>query len=454
MSAPAAPTTTHKIRTACKLDLPLFGSRDESLTLDPPVVAFTWTVNDHLHADELRLTLDWSDAGIDPRTLRNARCLFWAWDAALEDFDPDKHLRFAGIAQDVERGLSGDASHVTLRCADWTCMFLGRPLPQQGVPRFDQSLREAWAQICDHVGYWDVETQSIVSSVEALRDQLDFRSADADGRSIGDTVPERYRLIGAPSFAGAHANAWKVWTSLVGSMGFHTFVDRDRIVVVRASDFYDDAKAAVFQYGTNILSIEERVDTAKTTRGIILRTWDPTTMAPIEAIYPAPGDPSLKSTRVAAGRSKKNRKLPGSEDFDIFTYPALLTQDALDDRAKEAYEERSRQELEGKITTAETRVFDAQGNPSSVFDLRTGQGIKVQWDIDDEDEVHARSPADQVRHYMDRGYSQNTAEFLVENIKRTSILSDVHHVKAMTVDLTAERYEVSISYHNRIKLSD
>lgn len=168
----------------------------------------------------------------------------------------------------------------------------------------------------------------------------------------------------------------------------------------------------------------------------------------VEAFWPPPGSDTIKTSRPGA----KKRTI--AEDYDVFSYP-YLSEKELENRAREAYEERSRQELQGKLTTGESRVFRADGSPVSIFDLEPGQGIQVQWSLASEDYVRGIDPQSRIRHLIDvEGYAEDTAAFVAENIDHTSRLNSLHHIKAMTVDVdwNAARYSCEIAYQNRIDL--
>ena len=64
---------------AAGLMLPKPGSDTETLLLQVNVQSARLKRNDHNHADELQLTLDWHDAGMDPRLLSSANCSSSAW---------------------------------------------------------------------------------------------------------------------------------------------------------------------------------------------------------------------------------------------------------------------------------------------------------------------------------------------------------------------------------------
>lgn len=441
-------TPTIKWEARCILDVPLFGSRDESRTIEPKVIAARWTRNSHLQPDEIHLTID-SSAGIDVRVLKNAHVLFYMWNA--NDEDERTNPLFAGIVTDAEREIEEESSRLTLTAKDYTVLFAEQKgLQQFYVPLYTDTLAQAWAKICDGTGYIGRDDGRVTSSVDALRNRIVFANPEDDNRMIGEVVPLRLHTI-AKLQMPAGKSPWWLWTSITGSMGLHTFIDGDRVVVVRPSEYYDEANPALVVYGTDLKSASERVDTSKHSKGVCLQSFDPLTHRVLEAFYPPLGDVTIATSRPGA------KKRTVSEDYEVFAYGAdkPLEQKTLEMRAREAYEERSRQELQGRLTTGEPRLFRDDLTRISILDLVPGQSIRVEWNAVDDNELRALHGTERDAYLIDRGYAPDVAEFYAANANRTKTLNRVHHVKSVTVsaDWSAGRWETSIEYHNVISLA-
>ena len=73
-------------RMAASITIPVAGSGqgggpDDTLTIPIDIRRASLLSNDHNHADTLELTVDWKDAGVDPRLLSNATVLFYLGNA-------------------------------------------------------------------------------------------------------------------------------------------------------------------------------------------------------------------------------------------------------------------------------------------------------------------------------------------------------------------------------------
>ena len=205
-----------------------------------------WESNDHQHADLLRLTAEWRDAGADPRLLSSATVQFYLGNA--DDKGSGRpgasSLRFIGTLVRPRRiAKESEGFVVELEFQDYTAFFLRAKLPPAGVPDYSQSLSDAWARICDNTGYLDPGGSStIISTVSALRDRLIpvGQLAQGDLPSLGSAAAPRFARLGARVPAKPGADAWAVWQQCVGMCGLISFIRKDQCIVTLAQDYYSD----------------------------------------------------------------------------------------------------------------------------------------------------------------------------------------------------------------------
>jgi len=202
----------YRPRMAAELSVPIFGARadkiaqnatDSCITIPVRVNKASLLRNDHNLADELSISAEWNDVGIDPRMLSSAAVKFWLGDAA--DGGPwqptDADLRFAGVLRSVERVASeDDGMTVSLAFQDFTALFIeAKHYPPNALPSLSMTLSEAWELICDNTGPLNADGE-VVSTVTALRDRLVFRG-DAADLVIGSAVAPRFRKLGCVQIA-------------------------------------------------------------------------------------------------------------------------------------------------------------------------------------------------------------------------------------------------------------
>ena len=449
--------THYKPRMSLSLDVPKAGAppEDEGITIRPGVIDAHWEKNSYLEADVLTVQVPWRQSGIDPRTLKNARCQWWLWDDNYEDYDERKHLRFVGICKSAKRAFGESESHVELKFHDYTDLFIGMaPFPTDGVPDFTDDIATAWAKICDHTGWWDDATGKIKSSVAALRDSILIDPRVPDG-PIGRAVASRFHAIAKPQ-PPQHASAWQVWQFICGMVGLVSYIDKDTCIVTTDAALYDTSNAPRFLQGHNILSLEEEADTAVSNKAILLKSFDPLRGIQLEAIYPPPGDPRVRVSRAAAKRAIKSGAGLTANDVsrelqEFFRYD-ITDQATLDAAAKEAYSVRARQEITGTLRTAEMRVTAEDGSTVDVLTMTTGDSIKVGVDLAIAEVASITSgEGDRIAYLTDRmGYDEGLARLIVNNITAGEIENPQYHVKSLDVHLGPETFEIGVAYQNVI----
>lgn len=450
----------YKPKCTLRLEVGKVGDPHQTVAILPSVISAKWSKNNHLVADELTVTIGWEEGGCDPRLLKNATCQFWMWDENRQNLDsftgdniPPDLLRFTGVCTKVSRKLGESNSEVTLTFNDYTTLFLHMtPFPTDGMPLWTDSLRTIWTKICDHVGSKDPVSGKIRSTVGPLRDNLiSFAPNDVADQLLGQKVNKRFHAIDRPSIHQG-ANAWQVWQWCVGSLGLVSYIQGNECIIMTTTEHYTERDAAGFIYGSNILEFEENTDTSFSGKGVMLKSMDPLTHRVLEAVYPPPGDDRLKVKRAALKRAtKEGRDLAVNDvsaDYEEFAYPSITTQEALDTRAREAYEEFSRQNLEGTLKTSEMAVVGNDGNLVDILSLNANDSIIVKIDPT---VLPEGSNEEIIQKLKDtHGYNDGLARIIAQNVDNVEFAPTVFHVTSMEVSLEPEAFDVSIKYHNLV----
>ncbi len=450
---------TYKPQTHVVLDVPKFGSRDEFVTLKPRVIEAKWSKNNHLTADELTLTIGWTEGGVDPRYLRNARVAFWLWDANRDDFDKNRHLRFTGICIKAQRRLHDSGWVVDLSFHDYTTLFIhNKPMKTAGMPDYSDTLAQVWERICDNTGWQDPANGKILSSVTPLRNKLRLERADLATKTLGQIVPERFHKIGKPQ-PRKDASSWDTWQWCIGSLGLISYIDKDECVVTDSTEHYSAKNAAKVIYGRNIHTLEEEVDASITTKGILLKSFDHLRGQVMEAFYPPPGDDRLKSHRGAAKpKSEGGTSVTANEqsaDYEEYNMYSITDQKALDKAAFDAYQERSRQELQGSFKTSEMILEGEQGLDIDFADLNAGDAISIEVEPTiDRETLFSLPDADARRRYLvfEMDYDEDVARLMAENLVAPELASAIFHIKTIDFELGPEKFEIEVKFHNLIAI--
>jgi hypothetical protein len=443
---------------AATLTIPVLGTReqrirqersDELVTLPVRPRGARLLANDHNHADELTLTLDWTEAGVDPRLLDDAVVAFYLGNA--DDFgrwEPsERNCRFMGISRRVEASRSsGKAATVEIEAVDYTTLFLeARPFGTSGIPEFSQTLEEAWQRIV-----------SQTPGAERLADRLELRGLSVAPK-LADAVGERFRKL-AKVPANPETDAWAVWQQCCGMLGLVSFFELDRCIVTTSTALYSEADPPVLMWGLNLLDWTETRDATVAGKGVGAASYDPLSQRTLESYYPPKRDPKAEKKTVKA--TPQGTEVPPShfERRDWYALPGITDQAALDRVTRRIYEERSRQELQGRATTKEWAVERLTTHaPFELAELRAGQCVQVALDPRDRLLLASIGSEQEQRSYLEqRGYTAAVADLIVRNLGNLVGLSSIYFARSVTTELELEQdtgsFQVEVDYVNRIQI--
>lgn len=438
------------------------------------------TYNDHNAADELEIEASWDQAGVDPRFLQSAVVKFYVYDASrLTNPLAEEHLRFVGIATDIERMLEADGKTVKLKFLDYTSLFLrSMPFPAKGIPDFTQTLAEAWARICDFTGYFDPKEKRVLSSVEHLKDRLVFQGTAYPDVTLGSAVAQRIAKTGKLN-PGLNKSSWDVWQHAVGSVGLISYIYLDKVIVTDAANYYTSKRAPTFVWGINIAKLTEKRDAGRANKGVALVSVDPLTGGAIEAFWPPRDHSEFDVKERAVTKSKKpkaNGGLESANDYEFHQYPYGVTDPRmLESCARRVYEERSRQELTGHLITHEMRViatetsgandphvqsYDDAHPPgaSALFDvlsLGSGDLIKIRMEDDHFGAMpRGLSLSSSIAWLVDRGYTKSVAALLAINLREFGEIPAEFMVRSLHCEMDFDgdegTFQIDIEFCNRI----
>lgn len=458
----------YRPRMIARLWVPVAGSSAEKDRAEKDDVAYELQVNvreasieanDHNHADALRITMDWLEAGIDPRFLRNAVVQFYLANAketddTVHEVLKEENMRFIGIMKKCERsGGEGNGFVVEAEFLDYTTIFLeAKPFGSSGVPDYSQTLSQAW--------------RCIVSQTPGAKGRLDdalrFEPEQDKGTldiQLAKAVSARFRSFGKVQVK-PETDAWAVWQQCVGSLGLISFFRQDKCVVTTATNLYTESNPPHLIWGRNILEMKESRDVQHAHGSVGITSFDPISHTTLEAVYPPKGDPRVKRKKVAAKKHGGAAGIDRYEERTYFSVPGVSNQAALDKIALRVYEERSRQELEGTLTTCEMLVPRAD-DPNATFDLvglNAGDSIRVQFESREMAELQSEGMNDDQRidALVGRGYSEELAQLMVANLKNIAEMKSDFLVKQVHTSLSHSdlggEFKVQITYCNHIQI--
>lgn len=440
------PIKTYRPRAALVLTVPLpkGGGSFEPYTYTVPVSRAQLTSNDHNHADTLTVTVDWLDAGTDPRWIAGATAEFYLGNAgAAGEWSPsERDLRFVGRMVKPSRRCEADKLSVELEFHDYTSFFLlAKPFATAGVPRFTDDLRQAWARICEHT-----------PGAEELGDNIEFLGVE-EVPVLGQAVVPRFRKAGKLQHS-PQTDAWAIWQQAVGAAGLISYIELDQCVVTTALDYYTAAAPPRFVWGRNLLTFEEHRNGDFALKPVGITSFDPITGRTIEVIH----DPLQRTIKVGA-RKRKGGKAPKVKtdlsQVEFFQFSGVTDEDALRRIAERVYEERSRQAMEGSLTTADMDAATADDQEMDLLELGAGDLIDVRF-MDSDDAAFVRefpSVERRVAYLVGRGYTESVARVIANNVDFMTNLSSQFYVKSVEteIDLSGDgSFKLTVNYINKI----
>lgn len=442
-----------------EITVPIMGTPAQRQTLEKSEETITFSVapksvrierNDHNTADSCELVLDWTTAGVDARMIDDATV-----EVHLANADENgnwanskKTVRFVGIVKEVTTSRTNeDAAEVQLQLVDYTELFLrAKPFGSSGIPSFSQTIGEAWRTIV---------AQTPGADIFASQSNLVFRGVNPS-TVIGSAVSERFRKIGKVQ-TKPETDAWAVWQQCVGMLGLISYIDKDKCVVTTATNYYTEQDAPKMIWGLNLTDWHESRVSALARRGIALTSFDPLAMRTIEAFWKPIGDPSIARKRAHAKKVQSEDKIRANEERDYFAYPGAHTYEALLAIAKRVWEERSRQELEGSISTPDMYAVTERLELFDLLDLRAGDTVRVEVEPGMK-QLLSSLPNDlrRIDYLVQRGYADSVAELLVANMKNFEDLESRFLTKRVAIECEVSdnggNFNVEVDYINRIQI--
>lgn len=483
----------YRPRAFLELTLPEAGSSVERNQQKDSELVFTFNVrirnfhltkNDFNLADELDVVCDYKEVGLDPRALRNAIGTLYVGEdpTGKDEWNPSTdNIRFVGIMSNVSRrGSEEDGVLLEMKFLDYTTLFIeSKHYDPNKVPLYSQTLKEAWATICDATGFLGDDGE-FFSTVKNIRNRIKFEPAELESSKLGDAVLQRFQSLGKIQLQHPDMDSWALWRQCMDMMGLISFIELDQCIVTTATDYYTIDKHPTFVWGHNIETIVEERNSNFVGKSVVVISYDPLTNTSLEAVYPPRGDSRAKRKRIAAKAvGGKHKKAPPDytqgpaagkgEDRLRFDYPSVTSQDRLNEIAKRIWLEISRQELGGSLTTREMRVSltssdsnqaqggVATGELSDLLDLRAGDSIVVTFDDEDKNILNLLgSESEQINYLLDRGYSMQSIAYLIKNLKDMFAWVPEFLVKRVEIEMNSDEsegeFKVSIHYINMINI--
>jgi hypothetical protein len=231
--------------------------------------------------------------------------------------------------------------------------------------------------------------------------------------------------------------------------GLISFIRKDQCIVTLAQDYYSDSDPARLIWGHNILEMSEARSADLAGKGIGITSFDPLSGKTLEAFYPPLGTSPSKRALSSGGKV--------SDHYEMFPYTGVTDQSALDGLARRIWEERSRQEVEGQLSTAEMFSETMSGAQFDLLTLGPGDAVRVEFEEKDKEALrHIPTVEGRIAYLKRRGYSDGVAQLIADDADAFGAASPEFCVKRVTVDFQTDdqsgSFELQVNYANRIQV--
>jgi len=385
----------------------------KSVRLQKP---YKWTVvakqltvnlNSYLEADTFDCTIDYKNLPFDPRIIRslgisihmeNKKQIFNLKDGGgLDPITPTKdNIIFQGFADTDSINLDESSRTVKIEGRDFTSLLIDR----------------------EYLGDPILLTKPVDKIIRDLLDQLPQTKVDANDKGQGleieliglkeDELPTLANLTtskgpmdGAKN-ARAKRSYWDKIQEIVNDSGLIAYVAIDKLIITKPRNLYDRAKSKVFVYGRNIKSLEFQRKLGRqkgfNIRVVSLNLKDKKleeARIPEEASDEWIKDIGVKKEAIrlpvakAAGTNNQQQGAvdPIGEVAPYMTFKVnqdISSKEQLVKIGEKIYEELGRQQIEGKLTTLEMKIFSPETKEFfEATKFRVGTPIELRIDQGD-----------------------------------------------------------------------
>lgn len=386
-------------------------------------------LNSYMEADTFSATIDYKNLPFDPRIIRSCGVSIYLENKKqifnletgrnLDAIRPSaNNVIFQGFADTDKIELSSDSRTVTLEGRDFTSLlidreYLGEPIGV--VDRVDYVVRT----LLDQLPQTKVDSSQPGSGLEIELVGL----TDEDIPRLSQLAPGKGSLDGFVNPRGKRSY-WDKIQEIINNSGLIAYVAIDRLIITKPRNLYDRSKSKVFVYGRNMsnLEFERKLGRQKGFNVRVVSLNDKTVLEariPEEAteewsretgvvrqpislpVAKAPGKGNqeqgqtftavpnyLQPPASPSGQPVVEEQKAEPAPYITFKIRDVADKDHLVKIGEKIYEELGRQQIEGKLTTKEMKIYSPESSSPAdkYFDatkFRVGTPIEIRIDQGD-----------------------------------------------------------------------
>lgn len=417
-------------------------------------------INDYNTADSFDAEIDFKTFPFDPRCIRSCGVSIHIAnmgqlysDGQLNQIDLEdlsslaSSVVFQGFVDEETIELNEDTRTVKFEGRDFTSLFLdkkyleGKPIP----------LTEPLDSLL---------TQFIAQIQGAEKITLDNRTGKTLP-TLGEFAPD-FGSLGASKNAGKDDNYWEIIQDLVARAGLICFIEIDKLVISTPRVLYDKTNAKQFLYGKNVKSLTFKRKLGRHKGfNVKVRYMDLATKKVLTAEIPreasaewrAATGQDAKTVQISTVDPKTGQKTDKDAPILTFRVSNIKSQEHLVSVGEKIFEEMSRQEIEGEMTSREMETQDKRLNAFDVTKIRVGTPISIEIGEDDLNEITRLADiSTRAKFLKARGYANDVANALAKTLGK---FSPVMYTKAATFTVNNDDgFELKVEFLNFIDLDN
>lgn len=440
-------------------------------------------INDYSHADTFEAELDYKSFPFDPRLIRSCGITVHIEDMKRLYNDSEQMVRitptedkfdekgkllskgnavFIGFADDSSITFDDTSRTVKLEGRDFTSLFLDRTYPF-GTINLEKRVDEVIQEIIDALPENNNKKIKIINKV--------FLETGVQLPILSSFFGEKDKHSGKKNVR-KDESFWEAIQDICSRAGLICYMELDKLIISKPRVLFEKTKTTYFVYGKNLKSLDfKRKLGRRKNFNIVVRSLSIEGKSVLQAQIPAEATAAWSNAVGIPNKEVKQEKIgadgkPVEEEnaapapYMAFSVKNVVDKDHLITVAQEIYEEISRQEIEGNLSTRdmETWNFNAENKKvvEGCFDLlklRVGNPISVEIDSSDMQVLSRMSDVDQRRNFLIRQcYDQTAAELIAKNLAR---ISTPFYVKAVEYSMSIDSgFDMKVEFINFIETAN
>lgn len=418
-------------------------------------------INDYKEADTFKLEIDYKSFPFDPRCIRQCRVTIHLEDrksiyrgigSALNILKPTtENTIFIGYADEESIDFDDDSRIVTMEGRDLTSLFtdvkyLGQPISL--AKPIDVILKELFGSL--------ISTENI-EIVNRTGEDLPILSKFAPDLETTSSILNPKR----------GATFWDMVQDVISRAGLIGYMELDKFIVTKPRNLYKKVNIKQFFYGKNLKSLKfSRKLGRHKDFNVLIRSANLKQKSVIEAKIPlesvrADLGGGLEVTVTQLDKDGKKIEPPKAAEYLTFNVTDIINKEKLIEIGESVYEELSRQQIEGSLSTFEMEIPEITGTnssgniykPVSFATIRNGTPIRISIDVDDISKIRTLSSvAERKKYLIQQQYAPDVAEAFAQSMNR---IATPFYTKAVTFTLDQNNgFSMDLDFINFIELDN